>query len=74
MVRGSIFMSWNVVLWVILDVNRLHRFRLMATYLVLLQIKLCTTIILIMRMSYKVNLVSFWCVNLLWVNYAQIIQ
>ena len=59
LVRESSFMSWKVVLWVILDINPLNRFGLMSTWLVLLQIKICITIMLIMKMSYEVTLVSF---------------
>ena len=59
LVRESSFMSWKVVLWVILDVNPLNRFGLLPTWLVFLQIKLRITILLIMPMSYEGTLVSF---------------
>ena len=59
LVRESSFMSWKVVLWVILDVNPLNRLGLLPTWLVLLKIKLRITIILIMTMSCEGNLVSF---------------
>ena len=58
LVRESSFMSWEVFLWVILDVNPLNRFGLLPTWLVLLQIKIRITILLIIKMSYEVNLVS----------------
>ena len=58
LVRESIFMSQKVVLWVILDVNPLNRFILLPTWLVLLQRKLRTTIIIINTMSYEGTLVS----------------
>ena len=58
LVREGIFVSWKVVLWVILDVNPLNRFGIMPTWLVLLQIKLHITIMLIMRTSYEGNIVS----------------
>ena len=59
LVREISFMSWKVVLWVIIDVNLLNRFGLLPAWLVLLQIKFRITIMLIMTMSYKVTLVSF---------------
>ena len=59
LVRESSFMSWKVVLWVILDIYPLNRFVLLPTWLVLLQIKLRITIFLIMTMSYEGTLVSF---------------
>ena len=31
LVRESIFMSWKVILWFILDVNPLNRFGLLST-------------------------------------------
>ena len=52
LVREIRFMSWKVVLCVILDVNPLNRFGLIPTWLVLLQIKIRITIILIMTMCY----------------------
>ena len=58
LVRESSFMSWKVVIWVILDVNPLNRFGLLPTWLVLLQIKLRITIMIIMTMNYEGNLVS----------------
>ena len=66
-------MSWRVVFWVILIVKPLNMFVLLPTWLFLLQIKLCITIMLIMTMSYEVTLVSFWFVNAFWLNYAQIL-
>ena len=71
MVRESSFMSWKVILWVILYVNPLNRLGLLSTWLVLLQINLRITILLIMTMSYEGTLVSLLCVNALWVNDAQ---
>ena len=59
LVRESIFMSWEVVLWVILDVHPLNRLELLPSWLILLQIKLCITIFLIMTMNYEGTLVSF---------------
>ena len=59
MVRESSFMSWKVILWVILDIKPLNRFGLLPTLLVLLQIKLRITIMLIMTMSYEGNLLEF---------------
>ena len=53
LVRESSFKSWKVVLWVILDVNPLNRIGLLPTWIFLLQIKLCITILLIMTMSYE---------------------
>ena len=53
-------MSWKVVLWVLLDVNPLHRFGLITKWNVLLKINLRITIILIMTMRYEGTLVSFW--------------
>ena len=58
LVRESSFMSWNVVIWVILDVYPLNRFGLLPTWVVLLQIKLRITILLTMTMSYEGTLVS----------------
>ena len=59
LVRESSFMSWKVVLWVILDVKPLNRFGLLPTWLVPLQIKLRVTIMLIMTVSYEGTFVSF---------------
>ena len=58
LVSESSFMSWKVVIWVILEVNTLNRLGLLPTWLILLQIKLRITILLIMTMSYEVTLVS----------------
>ena len=68
LVRESSFMSWKVILVVILDVNPLNTFGLLPNWLVLLQIKLRITIFFIMTMRYEGTLVSFWCANALWVN------
>ena len=58
MVWYIILISWKVVLWVVHDINPLHRFVLLLAWLVLLQIKSCITIILIIKMSYEGTLVS----------------
>ena len=52
-------MSWKVILMVILGVNDLHRFGLMPTWLVSLQIKYRVTIILVMEVSYEGTPVYF---------------
>ena len=57
--RESSFMSWKVVLWVILDINPLNRFGLLPTWLVFLEINLLITILLIMTMIYEGTLLSF---------------
>ena len=59
LVREISFMSWKVVLWVILEVKPLNRFGLLSTWLILLQIKIRITIMLIMTMIYECTLVSF---------------
>ena len=59
LVREIIFMSWKVVLLVIIDVKSLNMYDLLPTCLVLLQIELRITIILIMTMNYEGNLISF---------------
>ena len=59
MVNEGRFISWKVVLWVILDVNPLNRLGLLTTWPVLLQIKLSINIILVITMSYEGTLVSF---------------
>ena len=59
LVRDSSFMSWEVVLWFILDVNPLNRFGLLPTWFVLLQIKLRIIILVIIKMRYEGTLVSF---------------
>ena len=58
LVRESGFMSWKVVLWVILDINPLNTLGLLPTWIVLPQSKLRITIFLIMKMSYEGTLVS----------------
>ena len=73
LVWDIIFMIWMVIIWFVLDVNPLNRLGLLPTWLVLLQIKLRITILLIMTMRYEGTLVSFWCVNALWLNDAQIL-
>ena len=72
LVRESRYISWKVVLWVILGVNPLNRFGLLPTWIVLLQINLRITIILIMTMRYEGNPVSFFCENSLWGNDVEI--
>ena len=57
LVRYNSFMSSKVVLWFVLDLNPLHRFSLLTTWLVLLQVKLCITIMIITKMSYTCTLV-----------------
>ena len=59
LVSWSSFMSWKVILWVVLDVNPLNRLGLLSTWLVLLQIKLRINIMIIMKMSYEGTPVSF---------------
>ena len=59
MVRESSFMSWKVVIWVILEINPLNRLSLLPTWIVLLQIILRITILLIMKMIYEGTLLSF---------------
>ena len=46
-------MIWEVVLWVILDVNPIHSFGLLPTWLVLLQINIFITIMITMTVSYE---------------------
>ena len=72
LVSEDSFMSWKVVLWVIIGINTLNRFGLLPTYLVLLQINLCITIMIIMTIRCEGTLVSFLCVNALWENDAQV--
>ena len=48
-------MVWKVFIWVIFDVKPLHRFGLLPTWPVLLQIKLHITIIIIMKWDIKVK-------------------
>ena len=71
--RDNSSMSWKIFLWVIIDVKPLSRLGLLPTWLFLLQIKLHITIMLTMTLIYEGNLVSFWCANALWGNYAQIL-
>ena len=59
MVRENGFMSWKFGLWVILEVNPFNRFGLLPTWIVLLQMNLHINIMLVMKMSYKGNLVYF---------------
>ena len=59
LIRENSFMSWNVVLSIMLDVYPLHRFVLIPTWLVLLQINLLITIMIIMTMSYEGTLAYF---------------
>ena len=59
LVRWNKFMSWKVLLWFILDLKPLHRFILLTTYILLLQVKLHITIMLIMKMSYEGTLLNF---------------
>ena len=59
MVMENGFMSWKFVLWVILEVNPFNRFGLLPTWIVLLQMNLHINIMLVMKMSYKGNLVYF---------------
>ena len=73
LVREIIFMIWKVVLWIILDIKILKRIGVLTTWLVLLQSKLHITILSTMKMSYEGKLLSFWCVNALWGNDAQIL-
>ena len=56
LVRDNMFIIWKVVMGVILDVNPLHRFVILSTCLVLLQIKLCIPIVIIMKLSMEVPL------------------
>ena len=73
LVRNNIFMIWKVFLLVILDLNPLRGFGLMLTWIVVLQIKFRITSMRIITIIYEVTLVSLWCVNAFWGNYAQII-
>ena len=59
LVRESIFMSWEVVLWVILDINLLNRLGLLPNWILLLQIKIRINILIIMKIRYEGTLVAF---------------
>ena len=59
LVRENRFMSWRVVLWVIIDVENLHMFIFLPTCLVLLQVKLHITIMFIMKIIYEGNFLIF---------------
>ena len=73
LVRENIFMSWKVIIWVILYINYFHGFALLTNWIVLLKINLRITIMLISKMIYEGTLVSFLRVNYLWLNDLQII-
>ena len=59
LVRYNIFMGWKVVLWFILDISPLRRFRILPTWLVLLKINPGITNMLIMEIRYEGTSVSF---------------
>ena len=59
MVREKIFISWKVVVLMILDTNPLHRFGLLPTWFAPLQVELLIAIIIIMIMILKGTLAYF---------------
>ena len=73
MVQQNSFMVGKFSPWVILDVNSLHRFGLLPTWLFLLQVNLHINMIIIITTSYEGTLVSFWCENTFRGNGAQIL-